>query len=111
MKFNIRSFCLLFSIIFAMPSHSSIYDRIDRCERSGGGACVFTLLRELAGQKPNTNTCVCTTEKANVRSNCFMKEEYSLKIDGRVIQTGCGEDADNAYVNCLNALKKHNLCQ
>lgn len=105
------SFCFLI-LFFAFTStvYASIHDRIDRCEKAGGGACVYSLLRELAGDKPVENKCVCTTAKAEVSSDCFMKFEYSLRVDGRLLKTGCGDDSDKAYVNCLSALKQHDLC-
>lgn len=34
--------------IVASPAAADINDRIDQCERNGGGACVFDILRELA---------------------------------------------------------------
>jgi hypothetical protein len=110
MIFKLRLLSYVLCFVIALPVYSSVFDRIDNCERSGGGACVFSLLRELAGKQPTVNKCACSSAKADVRSDCFMKEEYSLKIDGRLLETGCGEDADKAYANCLIAMKKHQLC-
>lgn len=44
-----RRFVLTLSLVaFAGVAHADIFDRIDSCERAGGGSCVFNLLRELA---------------------------------------------------------------
>lgn len=44
---------LTFSLLFlALPNlaKADILDRVDSCERGGGGSCVFDILRELAGR-------------------------------------------------------------
>lgn len=41
---------LLITISFS--AHADIFDRINECERVGGGDCIFDLLRELARNNP-----------------------------------------------------------
>lgn len=110
MKSNFYTAIFFLFLAIASTSEASIHERIDKCEASGGGSCVYTILRELAGDRPVASKCTCTTEEAEVSSDCFMKQEYSLKIDGRLIKTGCGDNSDMAYINCLNAMKQHELC-
>ena len=109
LNFSIGLFLFFFTTISTLEA--SIHERIDRCEKSGGGECVYSILRELAGSRPVSDKCVCTTAKAEVSSECFMNYEYTLKIDGRSLKTGCGDDSDKAYVNCVSALKQHELCR
>ncbi len=49
---------ILFIVIcafFSLNAHADIQDRIDSCEQSGGTACIFSLLRELAGHSNEGN--------------------------------------------------------
>jgi hypothetical protein len=46
---------LAVALLPAPTRADSIFDRINQCEAKQGGACVFALLRQLAGQK----TCLC----------------------------------------------------
>jgi hypothetical protein len=37
-------------LVLAVSAQADVVDRIDSCERNGGGSCVFDILRELAGR-------------------------------------------------------------
>ena len=101
---------ILFLFILSSQSQASLYSQIDSCERSGGRSCIFRILRELAAQG-RPNLCKCTAMKANsVRSQCFMKYESRLMIDGNTVSLTCAGTKDQAFVNCMERRKKTNIC-
>ncbi|MBI3294790.1 MAG: hypothetical protein HYZ71_08675 [Deltaproteobacteria bacterium] len=57
-----------FQLIFSSALIAgTVYDRIDECESRGGGACLYSLLRELAGSQSNHGSdqsfCECRTSR------------------------------------------------
>ena len=46
-------------ILFSFSAQADIYDRINKCEKKGGGPCLYNILRELADSStPNTGDTI-----------------------------------------------------
>lgn len=106
-------------LLFATMSFSSsadIQDRINDCERKGGGACLYSLLRELAnnsGPAVVENKCKCSTQQWSTSSPCHSVSEYSYHLtrDGRTVEYKCGGSESNAYTTCIKEANKAEACK
>lgn len=101
---------IFFLFTMTLSANAGIYSRIDSCERSGERSCIFEILRDIAAQG-RQNNCKCSAMKANsVRSQCFMKYESRLMLNGHTVSLTCSENKDHAFVTCMERRKKTDIC-
>ena len=84
-KFMVCMFLFLSQSVFA----DDIYTRIDRCETTGGGSCLYSLLRELAnngngnnGGGPTNTFCECRVSRTSTNGpgGCLTYYNYELYL-------------------------------
>lgn len=65
---------LLFAFTYAQISSADIFDRINECERIGGGACLYDLMRELAQQ------CESAHPGVVLRSGTYTSDNWKMTV-------------------------------
>ena len=67
---------------FTQVSFADINDRINDCERSGGGSCVYNILRELASSSGgNSNSyCECRTSRYDRPSYTHYSDVFKVIV-------------------------------
>lgn len=108
------NFLIILTFLICSPfAQADMFDRIDSCEKSGDRKCIFQILRELAGKTAShKNACSCEAKKGeSVSSDCFMKYESRLSIDGNIIDIKCARTKDQAYVDCMKRMQENKVCR
>lgn len=59
--------------LFCVAAQADIFDRINDCERIGGGTCVFDLMREMARTKPGGGHTL-------LEGGTYFSEQYSITV-------------------------------
>lgn len=98
-----------------------VYSRIDACESSGGGSCVFSLLREIAGRGGNGQpVCVIPRTRGNCKLIKFGEGwSYVIYKDGSLYHDvrwnefgGAGNGSNSKEQSCqfLDFLVDEGIC-
>jgi len=112
-----KSLLALLVFLIISPAHAGIQDRINECEKKGGGACMYDLLRELAKDKVESagpeNKCKCTVKTEAPYKLCVASYLYEMTRDGYTVTiTPCDfRTQDQAYLACMNASKTNSSCK
>ena len=73
MKKSLLTLLALTVLSPALSARADVFDRIDQCERSGGGSCVYDILRELARSGGGHHG-------PRIQSGTYTSESYSMTL-------------------------------
>jgi hypothetical protein len=101
---SLAAFVLFFGISFT--AHADVFDRINECERTGGGSCVYNILRELARTTSNPGAIPLTGSYKKISGSTDLCEDQFLEpviVQGVLSQVKmgwCGSRYNITY-DCL----------